>query len=82
MGWREESGCSLTYVPVPGYDNHIYKLTVHQPDEYSEVWTAQAERLDQNYRQVRFSGLLNGGDTRDTAKAAALVALANLKKKA
>lgn len=73
LQWRDESTCSLVHIDRP--DGTMHKLTVHAPNEYCEVWTAQAELLSAEFRQLKFSGLLNGGSTRESAKAAALIAL-------
>lgn len=71
--WRDHPDSASAVIDQP--DGQMYMLSVSAPGEYTDVWTAQAELLDADYRQVKFSGLYSGGDTREAAKAAALEAL-------
>ena len=75
--WRDEETCSLVYIDRP--DGTMIKLTVDAPGEYTEVWTAQAELLSPEFSQLKFSGLDNGGSSRERAKEVSLIALASLK---
>jgi len=74
--WRDFTDSSNAYIKNPNGGYQV--MTVHAPNAYSDVWTAQAEYLDDEFRQTKFSGLLNGGSDRDQAKSAAVVALHRL----
>ena len=71
--WEESSVCF-----IENSDGTKYALTVYAPDDLVSQWTAQAELLGMDYRQLSFSGLLTGGETRDTAKAVAAAAVGRL----
>lgn len=73
LKWRDHDRDSHVFVGLPG--GNMHHLTVSGPGQYCEVWTAEASLLNADYRQLKYSGLLNGGSTRDMAKEAALVAL-------
>lgn len=74
--WRDHERSSSAFIALP--DGTMHMLSVVAPGRYTDVWTAQAELLDSDYEQLKFSGLLNGGDTRESAKAAAMIALHNI----
>lgn len=77
LEWRDHEASAVAFIYL---DRGYYLLSVHEPNQYSEVWTAQAELINEEYRQVKFSGLFNGGGTRESAKAAAPIALERVTK--
>ncbi|WP_160111020.1 hypothetical protein [Mycolicibacterium houstonense] len=67
--WRDEEKSSVQFIDRT--DGTMYMLTVHAPGADLPHWTAQAELLGPDYRQLSFSGLHHGGTTRDEAKVVA-----------
>jgi hypothetical protein len=78
IDWRDcENSASAT---VENSDNTRHMLIIWGPTAAGDHWTVQAELLNADYRQIKFSGLLHGGSSRDAAKAAAIKALDSIKK--
>lgn len=74
--WRDHETGSVAFVELA--DGKMHQLSADGPSKYCESWTAEASLLDADFRQLQFSGLLNGGATRETAKDAALIALSKI----
>lgn len=72
LTWIDHPRSSSVFLNLP--DGTMHHLSVHCPGRYADVWTAEASLLDSDFQQLKYSGLLNGGDTRESAKAAALIA--------
>lgn len=70
--WVDHPNCSSAFVDLE--DGTMYHLSVDSPGQYTAVWTAEASHLNADYHQIKYSGMLNGGQSRESAKSAALVA--------
>ncbi|AEJ94134.1 hypothetical protein THIBAULT_177 [Mycobacterium phage Thibault] len=67
--WRDHETASVAFIER---DHGMVRLTVTGPDRYADCWVAEAELLDEDFSQVKFSGLLNGGASREAAKRVAI----------
>ncbi|QFP96778.1 hypothetical protein SEA_JACKSPARROW_86 [Mycobacterium phage JackSparrow] len=65
LAWRDHETSSVAFIER---DHGMVRVTVTGPDRYADCWVAEAELLDEDFRQVKFSGLLNGGASRESAK--------------
>lgn len=70
MDWMDHPNCSTVFIHRP--DGTMHKMTVFGPDDIADYWTAEASLLDPECRELKYSGMFHGGDTRDKAKAVAL----------
>lgn len=70
VNWRDHVDSASAVIDLPNGQMYMLMVSAH-----TDTWTAQAELLGADFGQLKFSGLYDGGDTRETAKSAALVAL-------